>query len=427
MLVPAAPAFWRGAPWLAVALVAIVVARLHELIPALQVLRPALAGSAALVFILALQANRESWRRVFRFTSTQLLVAYVAWATITVPFAVWPGFAFSTVRGLLPLSAMFLAVVMCAPTRANVDRVQLGFVVALATFGVGSLLWGQRIGSGRVTGAGATYDPNDMATVMAVGFTFALGLIGRVRGGTRLLVLGSAVALIAAVSASASRGGTLALGVGAVVLAAGQRGHRRVLYVAALGLGAIVMWVSAGPLFRERVISLLTIKDDYNLQDDRDGRIAVWKRGATYFLEHPIVGVGAGNFEMAEGAWFEAQGATGKWSAAHNAYLQAFADLGIVGGTIFVSLLGLSGWQARRLWHPPGSRLSAALHRPELLAGLSAFCVGGLFLSLAYSGILIGLIGFIALAADMARAELTPGRPPRGSPVAPAPWFRRSW
>ena len=114
-----APVFWRGAPWLAIALVAIVVARLHEVIPSLQVVRPAFVGSAALLLILLLQANREMWRRLFSLTTTQLLCAYVAWAAVTIPFAFWPGLAFTTVLDLLPGTAMFIAVVMCAPTRVK--------------------------------------------------------------------------------------------------------------------------------------------------------------------------------------------------------------------------------------------------------------------------------------------------------------------
>jgi len=182
------------------------------------------------------------------------------------------------------------------------------------------------------------------------------------------------------------------------------------MYLTALGLGGIVIWFSAGPVFRERAASLLTVQSDYNLQDWNNGRIAIWKRGVTYFLDHPVLGVGAGNFEVAEGVALAARGELGRWSSSHNAYIQAFADLGAVGGTVFLALLGVSGWQARRLWRPPRSRLSPSFHRPELLAAVSAFAVGACFLSFAYSGTLIGLVGFITLVTDTARAELGPAR-----------------
>ena len=404
-----APIYWRGAPWLAMGLVAIVVARFQEVVPAIQVVRPALIGSAAVLLILLLKANGASWQRMFGFTTTRLVCAYVAWAAVTVPFAYWPGFAFTTVVGLLPVSAMFMAIIMCGPTRANLDKLQLAFVLALAVFAAGSLLWGPRVAN-RVGGVGLTYDPNDMATVLAVGFPLAVGLVGRAAGVRRLLLLAVILAFGAAVAASASRGGMVAFGVGAVVLAAGQPGTKRIMYLTALGLGAIVVWFSAGPVFRERAATLLTVQSDYNLQDRNNGRIAIWKRGVTYFLDHPVLGVGAGNFEVAEGVALAARGELGRWSSSHNAYIQAFADLGAVGGAVFLSLLGVSGWQARRLWRPPRSRLSPSFHRPELLAAVCAFGVGACFLSFAYSGTLIGLVGFITLVTDTARTELGPAR-----------------
>jgi len=62
--------------------------------------------------------------------------------------------------------------------QANLDRLQLAFVLALAVFAAGSLLWGPHVAN-RLSGVGLTYDPNDMATVLAVGFPLAVGLVGR--------------------------------------------------------------------------------------------------------------------------------------------------------------------------------------------------------------------------------------------------------
>ena len=147
---------------------------------------------------------------------------------------------------------------------------------------------------------------------------------------------------------------------------------------------------------------MLELQSDYNVQDNT-GRLAVWKRGMSYAADHPLLGVGAGNFEIAEGA--SLSGERGKWSAPHNAYIQAFADLGIVGGVLFLSLIGVTASSARRLWRPRLSRGTASRHRPELLAALLAFCVAALFLSLAYSGMLVALIGLTGLAAGAARRE----------------------
>jgi O-antigen ligase len=401
---PTVPVFWRGAPWLAVALIAVVVGRVQEVFPALEKFRLALVGSAAVILVLFVKANAPTWRSVSRSATSRLLVAYTAWLAITVPFAVWPGLAFATTWTMLPLVVMYVSIVMCCPSWANLDKVQLGFVIALTAFAAGSLLRGAQIVGGRLSPLGIMYDPNDMAAVLAVGFALAAGLASRARGVPRLVMVVAALILATGVLASASRGGALALAVGGAVFVAGQRGRRLTIYLAASALGVIVAWQGGGPVFRERLATLLEVGSDYNVQEST-GRLAIWKRGVTYFVSHPILGVGAGNFEAADGVSVEMSGEHRKWTASHNAYLQAFVDSGVVGGVLFLAVIGVTASRARRLWRPRVSRDSARIHRPELLAALSAFCVAALFLSLAYSGILVVLVGLTALATGAARAD----------------------
>jgi O-antigen ligase len=387
-----------------------VVARVNELFSPLAAVRPALAGSVAVVLVLLVTANAPTWHWLSRCATTRLLFAYAAWLAITVPFALWPGIAFATVGHVLPVVAMYMAIVICRPSWQNLDRLQLGVVIALAAFAAGSLLRGQEVVSGRLRPLGDTYDPNDMAAAMAVGVMLASGSVNRTRGVPRLIAAAAALLLVIAIMKSGSRGGVLALGVGGVVFVIGQRGGRRLIYLGALVFGGLGAWQMASPVSRERLATLLSLQSDYNVSE-KTGRLAVWRRGATYVADHPILGVGAGNFEVAEGAWLELNGERGKWSAPHNAYLQAFADLGIVGGVLFLSLIGVTASRAARLWRPPTSANTASIHRPELLAALLAFCVAALFLSLAYSGMLVALVGLTALASGAAAGEMRGVRP----------------
>jgi len=190
---------------------------------------------------------------------------------------------------------------------------------------------------------------------------------------------------VGGILATASRGGTLALAVGGVVLTAAQPGVRRIVYGVALMVGAIVAWQAGGSVFRERVRTMTALDEDYNLHD-RMGRIEVWKRSMEHFADRPLIGVGAGNFEVAEGKWLAARGERGKWSAAHNAYIQALTDLGIVGGLLFLWLIGGTALRAARLWNSRLARAAPTSYRPELLAALCSFCVAAIYLSSAYSG-----------------------------------------
>jgi hypothetical protein len=78
--------------------------------------------------------------------------------------------------------------------------------------------------------------------------------------------------------------------------------------------------------------------------------------------------------------------------------VQAYAELGVPGGTIFVLVLltaaGIGLRFARgRQWVARGE-----MHRPEYLASLVAYASGAYFLSHAYFPPLFGLLGIIALA-----------------------------
>jgi O-antigen ligase len=258
-----------------------------------------------------------------------------------------------------------------------------------------------------------------MAAVMAVGFTLAGGLASRARGVPSLVLAVAALVQATAVLASASRGGALALAVGGVVLAAGQRRRRRMIYLVTLRV--LVVWQSASRISR-RIATLVALRTDYNVQGEH-GTPRHMERGMSCFADHPILGVGAGNFEMAEGAWLERSGGHGKWSAPHNAYIQAFADLGMVGGVLFLSLIAVTARRAWRLWRPRVSPSAAPFHHPELLAALCAFCVAALFLSLAYSAVFVTLMGLTTLASGTARGS-APGSWPVAAAVDPA-WFRR--
>lgn len=91
--------------------------------------------------------------------------------------------------------------------------------------------------------------------------------------------------------------------------------------------------------------------------------------------ENPVLGSGPGTFTVAEGLAHEG----GKWSAAHNSFVQIGAELGVSGLALFILILYSSLASVRQRdgtsrWFEQGVEV-----------GLYAFCVGGFFLSWAYS------------------------------------------
>jgi len=203
-----------------------------------------------------------------------------------------------------------------------------------------------------------------------------------------------------------SRGGLIALVVGSLVFVAAWNFKKVLLYSAFGALAAAALWLKGPQVFRERAESLTSLEEDYNATSVV-GRTAIWKRGIGYTVSNPLTGVGLQNFAVAEGRFFEREGMAARWFTAHNSYVQAFAELGIPGGLIFLSLLGTGFRRGVRLWRqPPREQPQTALWRPEFLAAVTSFSVSGFFLSHAYAFMLWTLLGYISLADRVRRTEL---------------------
>jgi O-antigen ligase len=355
-------------------------------------------------------------RAAFLYPQSRLILAYIAFATLTVPLALYPGEAFGTAKALLPPVLFFLTFTLLPPRRDVLDRLQLWLVGLVLFFSTYVQIFG-RTWAGRLRSPGGGFDSNDMASIMAMAFPLAAGLLARsAPGRARFLAMGAVVALVLGVIATGSRGGALALLAGALVFAFGLKGERGFLLLIAMLVGGAAAWSTAPASFRERMISLQNLEDDYNYTHDT-GRKAVWKRGRQYWRENPIIGVGAGNFPIAEGANWSTEGRTGKWSVAHNAYIQAFAELGTLGGGLFVAILLGAAWRVLPFWRgrntPKRERAPPPLHRPEFLASLAGYAAGAYFLSHAYFPPMFAVLGILALAHRVGAAEAlaadTPG------------------
>jgi O-antigen ligase len=76
-------------------------------------------------------------------------------------------------------------------------------------------------------------------------------------------------------------------------------------------------------------------------------RMAHWQAGARMFLDHPLLGVGAGNFNAAYGDYF-----VGPWpdsrGHAHNYYIHIAAEAGLLGLVAYLALLATLASQVLR-------------------------------------------------------------------------------
>ena len=156
------------------------------------------------------------------------------------------------------------------------------------------------------------------------------------------------------------------------------------------------------------------------------GRHDFYRVAIDAFEEKPVLGGGAGTYVF---AWERHRSIALPVHDAHSLYLEAFAELGLVGGLLVLALVGLLLWTGFSAWraapHPQRERYAA------LLAATLAFAVvAGLdwFWEIAGLGAVFFLASGVLVAARC--AQLTAPPIPASSPPAKSgasAWRSPAW
>jgi O-antigen ligase len=402
------------------------VGRFHQLFPILLPLKPVLVtGAAAIIFYLLQQRGARNVNAL-RAPSTKYLFLLLTWVALSVPGALHPGVAFALLTGSF-VKTVVLFVVIAGSVRGfrDVERLTFAYFVAatvyaavvLVRFDVGGNAW-------RLAGL-YYYDANDYATfavsALPLGLYFALGQHRWLR---RLVGVGGLLALLITIVWSGSRGGFLALLAVAAFILFRFTAISKTWRTLGAAAAVIILLTTASDAYWTQMRTILTPDEDYNRTSDV-GRWKTWKRGMGYMLLHPVFGVGAANFPIAEGtisplAKQQEIGRGVRWGAAHNSFVQVGSELGIPGLLFFLSFLGSGFASLARFSRQPRGAPKSRDGPPQLAQALTAslvgWVVGALFLSLGYSEMVYALL---ALSTGLRKVTLL-----SAIPSAPAPTRR---
>ena len=233
--------------------------------------------------------------------------------------------------------------------------------------------------SGRSLLAGLPYaNENDVAFTLATALPLALWLV-REQGVKRLVALASVATIISAIALTFSRGAFVGLGAAALWKVLAERRHLGVVVFGALAAAVTVLVLVNVNSTQVHRASLAKQKV---AQENVVTRLAAWSGAAQLAVEHPLVGVGPGNF----GSYFfdvtERPSGTLLLTQVHNTYLDVAAELGVIALVIFIAFLLTAFSQAVRAARsslgPPG--LASALAASLIVAAFS-----GSFISAQYS------------------------------------------
>lgn len=269
---------------------------------------------------------------------------YAGWATASIAWSSDPNTSIVEAERIAQLVLLFVVVSIVPATAADVKVVLGGAVLGgIASAAYGSWLFHhqdpaiaaaqEQFSRLQIDVSQGSIDVNQFADALLFpSIALIVGMLGAKRFSVRIgCGLGLAICLIA-LNYSGSRESFVALAAGLLYLFLTSPRYRRGLFATgAIALGASLLNAH------------LWLRFAQSFATGGSGRSSIWKTAVAAVREHPIIGVGAGNFASGYNSVYLTvfQKYSAGWSrASHNIFLHALVELGSVGFlTLIVALI----------------------------------------------------------------------------------------
>lgn len=325
---------------------------------------------------------------------------------LTIPFATWKGGAFVTV--FEDFDKCILMTVMIGIAVTSVSRlkrllfIQASAVAVMAVIGCIFFRGMTRL----EIGTGLYANANDFAIMIALNWPICLGFLLATRNPVKKALW--AVGLVGmawAVTLTYSRSGFMALMV-AICFSFwefGVRGKRNYIIVGGLFIALLLLPIMLPSHYGTRLIGIFDPSVDALDMGSHDARKELLKKSIMLTLQHPLFGVGPGNFASA----------TQYWHVTHNTYTQWSSEAGIPALILFLLILRQVFRNLRDIRKTQRFRDDPEVQilTGALRASFAGYLLGAFFASYAYELFIYGLVAFTGVlyrACQDAPVEVKP-------------------
>jgi O-antigen ligase len=432
-------ASWRPGFYLALVYIFATYTRLPEFVSAAAGHSLRLGLIITVLAVLAVLISGSLYR-IFSSKIVLALMAFTGWLFISAPFSIWRGGSASQV---LFWCVSVVSLILLAGCIEGAEQCRkAGYAMAVSVLGIevlsfflGSSAEGTKA-AGRLAFVSGTFaNPNDLAALLLMGLPFCL-LVVRTRSGLSVLKVACILGIFLiplSVVRTGSRGGLLALLIMFVLYFFSVPSMQKIpLVIAALLLAvAAVLFSSSSALDRYKTIFRSGDTVYYANAAEKSAELSTSSRKALFLssvrltIQHPLLGVGPGMFQIADAKDAAEKKQPAAWHQTHNAYTQISCESGLPALFFYVAALFYCFKAARAV------RQGAAAYpelRPygdmafSLRLSLIAFTITAIFASNAYYFFFPMLAGLCAALERSVRSEMQAlkGRQD-GHPRPPAP------
>ena len=319
-------------------------------------------------------------RRAPRLFSTTQARAYLIFFLLAAASWLALGRALTATTMLEVYGSHLLFLVTTVALIDSLPRLRWALVTAVGAMGlvslyvvrdwqVASAIYGASYRPGYVAG-----DANFFTASVLLCVPVALLLLWNERAvPVKIFCLVSLLVTLAAITLAASRGGFLGLVVTMGWLLWRSRTRLRSLVLVGAVFGLLLAISPLSPVAR-------ILHPDYSDTDSVRIHLALWRAGLRIVRDHPLSGIGVGQFKAAVGQYSSEKDLS---LLAHNTYLEIAAEMGLPGLGLFLVIFGFSFRSLTRVRRaaeragPPLLRIAAT----GIQAGLAGFGVAAFFVS----------------------------------------------
>jgi O-antigen ligase len=356
--------------------------------------------------------------------------AFTAWIALAVPTSLWPGNSLSILAAYLRTDLIMLFVIAGLAVTWRHCRLLMYAIAWGCAINLLTARFFQNDLGGRLSlNVGAVADPNDFAAHLLLVLPFLLWIALAKRG---ILVRAGAFAGIGAglflILRTASRGAAVGLLVEVLFFLLRANMRQRLAMFALVPAAAITLAIAVPQSALVRIRSFSAADPNQEAFQSAESREYLFRKSIAYTIQHPLFGVGPGEFPEYEGEHNRLAGKThGYWQETHNTLTQVSSECGIPAAIFFIaaivstfSLLKYTYRQARRRADCADIATAAFC----IMLGFTGFCAAVMFLNFAYFFYFPAMGGLGIAVASAARAEFqqrgdAPEQPKPSGPAAP--------